>query len=541
MEDFKFRKFLAIGIIILFIGASVAVANIRFFSDVEESISARAINLTNGNPNKPKKPSGNSSGYICIEYNYSTSTTDPSDLNITYGWDWDGDLIVDEWTEEYESNETCNITHIWLEPGIFNVSVIANNTLGNLSEWSDSLNVTMENHPPNEPNTPIPPNGSIDIDIDEDLNWICDDPDTCDTLVYDVYFGTDPDPPLVMENISDTSYDPGALNLNTKYYWKIIATDNHNNSTEGPIWNFTTRDNNPPDVPDNPNPNNGELNVDINEDLSWTCTDPDGDTLTYDIYIDDSTPPKKEVSNHPVNNYDPGPLLYNTKYYWKIVARDSFGELRESPIWSFTTLVPEPPTVNIDRPKKGAFYLRNFRILPLLFNTIVYGPIDIIVNASSEVGIEKVELYINNKLKETWTDEPYTYKWSPLICMPYRIKAIAYDNADQNVSTTVTVLKWRVHPILLLVGSLIVFGQMRTPLKRTLIRGTVFNLRRVGNMYHGRAIRLHFTELSGLTRTSGVTKLKRVSFKHSPLVRTYDLGPLGLTTYIIGIVPGGID
>lgn len=541
MEDIMLKKFLTIGIIIIFIGASVAVPNIGMFSDIEESTFARAIKISNGAPDPPKKPSGNSTGYICIEYNYSTSTTDPSGLNITYGWDWDGDLIVDQWTEEYESNETCNISHSWSEPGLYNISVIANNTLGNLSDWSESLNVTMENHSPNEPSSPSPSNGSVNIDINVDLSWVADDPDSCDTLKYDVYFGTVPDPPLKVDNISVASYDPGVLNLSTKYYWKIIATDNHNISTDGPIWNFTTRGNSAPNEPSNPNPFDGKTNVGINDDLSWSCTDPDGDSLTYDIYFGKSIPPQKKEGDHPYDYYDPGTLNYGTKYYWKIVAKDTYGESTEGPTWSFTTIAPDPPTVNITRPKKGLFYFRNFGLFPLIFTTIVYGPIDITVNATSDVGIDRVELYINNKLKETWTDEPYTYKWKPLLCMPYNIKAVAFDNANQNVSTSMNILKWRVHPILLLAGALIVFTQMKTPFKRTLIRGTVFNLRRVGNMYHGRAIRLHFTELSGLTRTSGVIKLKRVSFKHSPLVRTYDIGPLGLTTYVLGIIPGKLD
>jgi len=45
-------------------------------------------------PNVPSKPSGNTSGYICINHNYSTFTIDPDGLNVSYGWDWDGTLMI---------------------------------------------------------------------------------------------------------------------------------------------------------------------------------------------------------------------------------------------------------------------------------------------------------------------------------------------------------------------------------------------------------------------------------------------------------------
>ena len=59
-------------------------------------------------------------------------------------------------------------------------------------------------------------------------------------MTYVVYFGTSSSPPLVSTNQIGTTYAPSTLNYNTKYYWKIVATDNHGESTTGPLWNFTT-------------------------------------------------------------------------------------------------------------------------------------------------------------------------------------------------------------------------------------------------------------------------------------------------------------
>jgi len=323
----------------------------------------------------------------------------------------------------------------------------------------------------------------------------------------------------------------------------IIAWDNHSASTVGPIWSFTTRGNEPPLGPSSPDPFNGETNVSIDTTLSWSCTDPDGDPLVYDVYLDANNPtPVTLVSEgKSETTFTPSePLEYRTNYYWQIVAHDLYGGSTNGPIWSFTTEIPEPPVVEIIKPKEKSFYIANTRLFPLPLITIVYGSIDIEVNATSASGIKYVHLYINGKLEGNISNSPYIFKWSPILCLIYKIKVKAFDNSGQSSEDTITVLKWRVHPVLLLAGSLIVLKQMKSPFKRTLVRGTVFNLRRVGNTYHGRAIRLRFTEFSGLTRVSGVIKLQRISFKHSLLLRKYDIGPLGLTTYIVGIIPGGI-
>ena len=98
----------------------------------------------------------------------------------------------------------------------------------------------------------------------------------------------------------------------------------------------------PPYAPSDPNPGHGETDVDIDADLSWNCSDPDGGTLTYDIYMGTSSPPPIIASNHTTNTFNPA-LTYGTKYYWKIIAWDNRGASNESPIWNFTTVINNPP------------------------------------------------------------------------------------------------------------------------------------------------------------------------------------------------------
>jgi len=102
--------------------------------------------------------------------------------------------------------------------------------------------------------------------------------------------------------------------------------------------------NNAPNVPSNPNPANGTINVGINAAISWQCSDPDGDPLTYDVYFGTSNSPTAKVSTQSATTYDPaGVLNYNTPYYWKIVATDNHGASTTGAIWSFTTKAEDQP------------------------------------------------------------------------------------------------------------------------------------------------------------------------------------------------------
>jgi hypothetical protein len=95
--------------------------------------------------------------------------------------------------------------------------------------------------------------------------------------------------------------------------------------------------NHSPNKPYSPSPSNGATNLGIDTDLSWKCSDPDGDALKYDIYFGTSSSPPKKKSGHTSKSYNPGELDYETKYYWKIVAKDGNGGSATSSIWSFTT------------------------------------------------------------------------------------------------------------------------------------------------------------------------------------------------------------
>jgi len=98
---------------------------------------------------------------------------------------------------------------------------------------------------------------------------------------------------------------------------------------------FYFSNNHPPNMPSNPTPSDGSNNISLYQILSWQCSDPDSDPLTYDVYFGTASMPPKAVSDLTEASYDPD-LEENTTYYWRIVAKDS-EDSTASFIWNFTT------------------------------------------------------------------------------------------------------------------------------------------------------------------------------------------------------------
>jgi len=199
----------------------------------------------NSPPNIPDQPSGPSSGYISTSYTYSTSTTDPDGDNLYYLFDW-GDGSYTNWMGPYSSGTIISASHSWDEPGTYYVKAKAKDINGAESNWSVSRIVIILNHPPNIPSNPSPPNEGTDISIDVTLSWDGGDIDSGDNVTYYIYLGTNSNPPYnatigpYPSSQTRVIWDPGILNSDTHYYWRVVAEDNHGAQSSSPIWNFTT-------------------------------------------------------------------------------------------------------------------------------------------------------------------------------------------------------------------------------------------------------------------------------------------------------------
>jgi len=209
---------------------------------------------------------------------------------------------------------------------------------------------TKDGAPPYVPSNPDPANESVNVNITTNLSWTGGDPDPDDTVTYNIFFGTDPNPPNVETNYTDTTYNPSGLTYNTQYYWRIDAWDDYNYSTTGPIWMFHTKEGAPPYVPSNPDPANESTNIHITTNLSWTGGDPDDDPVKYDIYFGTDPNPPNVETNYTDTTYNPSRLTYNTQYYWRIDAWDDYNYSTTGPIWTFTTTSSNNPPNKPSRP-----------------------------------------------------------------------------------------------------------------------------------------------------------------------------------------------
>lgn len=150
-----------------------------------------------------------------------------------------------------------------------------------------------------------------------------------------------------MTNFTDWEYLPAGwssvsveatitgLSPSQTYHYRLVAS-NSVDATYGTSMNFTTEApaNNAPTKPSNPNPANGATNVNNKITVSWSCSDSDGDELTYYLYLGESTSSWTKYTTT-AKSYSFS-LKENTPYYWKVDAYDGKTTTYGS-TWNFTT------------------------------------------------------------------------------------------------------------------------------------------------------------------------------------------------------------
>jgi hypothetical protein len=162
------------------------------------------------------------------------------------------------------------------------------------------------------------------------LTW---DGTATNAIKWDVYFGTSSSPAKVATGVTTNSYT-ATVNKGGTYYWQVITVDANNVKSTSDVWQFEVNSN--PNVPALTSPANGAPAVSITSALKWTCTDPEDDDLTYDLYLGTTSTPVLVASDIADVTYSPT-LTTSTTYYWKIVAKDPYGGSSESVVYSFTT------------------------------------------------------------------------------------------------------------------------------------------------------------------------------------------------------------
>ena len=195
--------------------------------------------------------------------------------------------------------------------------------------WSFSI-------PPKTAYNPDPADGMGVAETTVTLSWTAG----FGAKLHTIYFGDDFDTVVnaaVGTPVGTTSYNPGPLELEKVYYWRVDEFDGIG-TYKGDVWTFTT-----PGAVGNPQPANGTADVAMATILSWTAAD---NAVSHEVYIgldkdtvrsaDTTSREYKGSKSLGAESYDPGLLEPDTTYYWRIDEVYN-GNSVKGPVWSFMT------------------------------------------------------------------------------------------------------------------------------------------------------------------------------------------------------------
>lgn len=218
---------------------------------------------------------------------------------------------------------------------------------------------------------PTPANGASGVSLTPMLDWTVG----TGAVDQDIYFGTDQS---IVENADRTSpdfqgtfpvaggpppFNPSPLDGITAYFWRVDSVT-ADGTTTGEVWQFITG----PDKATSPMPAIFETDVSLTALLQWTAGN---GAASHDVYLitetDDMALPMAQqianadntnvppfVANVVLTTFDPGMLLADTVYLWRIdeVAADGT-TISQGDVWRFTTLGP-PDQAGSPMPFNGA-------------------------------------------------------------------------------------------------------------------------------------------------------------------------------------------
>jgi hypothetical protein len=192
--------------------------------------------------------------------------------------------------------------------------------------------------PPKTAYSPVPSDGAEFVDPDVRLTWT----PGYGSKVHYVVFGEDYDEVnnAPSGSPSTLSFNPGPLKLAKTYYWRVDESDGVE-TYKGQVWSFTTEG-----AVSGPIPADGAVDVEASATLGWAAG---AVAASHDVYfgtdadaVANATKDSPEYKGPKAlgeESYNPGKLIMNTTYFWRI---DEVNDVNpDSPwvghVWSFTT------------------------------------------------------------------------------------------------------------------------------------------------------------------------------------------------------------
>jgi hypothetical protein len=209
----------------------------------------------------------------------------------------------------------------------------------------NKLKMTITYGAPVIPTVPVlvsPANNSTGVALNPTLKWN----KSTGALTYRLQVATDANFTAIIFNDStlvDTMKQLSGLGYNTPYFWRVNAKNAAGTSAYSDVWKFTTMTEPVlPGVPVLVSPANNATGIVLSPMLKWNKST---NAVTYRLQVatdanftavvfNDSTltDTLKQLSG----------LSYNTKYYWRVNAKNPTGTSNWSTVFNFTTETPPP-------------------------------------------------------------------------------------------------------------------------------------------------------------------------------------------------------
>ena len=186
---------------------------------------------------------------------------------------------------------------------------------------------------------PDPVDGAEDV-AEPLLQWTAGDT----AELQRVYFGISPD---ALVEVSEQAYmvywHPNAIDAGMKYYWRIDGVEADGTIITGDLWSFVALSLNAW----GPSPADGATDVIIDAQLSWDA----GHSimpLKHHVFFGTDEAEVAEGTGDTDKGileeatYDPGMLMAETTYYFRVNEVEMFGTEREGEVWSFKTVAAGP-------------------------------------------------------------------------------------------------------------------------------------------------------------------------------------------------------
>jgi hypothetical protein len=132
------------------------------------------------------------------------------------------------------------------------------------------------------------------------------------------------------------------LEYDKKYYWKVQAINGEKFGEWSDIYTFTTHKKGRLAMPQLYSPFNNQAKVSVNPTLSWNMTE---NAISYNVQLardNNFTDLVAEASNITTTNFQVYGLTYNTKYFWRILAKNQSSDSEWSETWTFLTQLQKP-------------------------------------------------------------------------------------------------------------------------------------------------------------------------------------------------------